>query len=164
MVAVALTVMALDGWTVLVGISSGPSDRWAITVAACLFAFTIPAGLGLRILIGIGRIPAATVIQMSCPAVALVITLALYASGGERNLVCGIGTGRTSCRADPRYRSGSTIERLGVVGFCTGLGVEHRNPASRRERMVVRRRCRDRGRTAVRTNSPGAPVHSGGSV
>lgn len=83
MVAVALTVMALDGWTVLVGISSGPSDRWAITVAACLFAFTIPAGLGLRILIGIGRIPAATVIQMSCPAVALVITLALYASGAN---------------------------------------------------------------------------------
>jgi len=78
-VAVALIVMALDGWTVLVGISSGPADRWAITVAACLFAFTIPAGLGLRILIGIGRIPSATVIQMSCPAAALVITLTLYA-------------------------------------------------------------------------------------
>ncbi|NGP05306.1 oligosaccharide flippase family protein [Rhodococcus sp. 14C212] len=77
----ALVVMAFDGWTVLVGMSSGPTDRWAITLAVCVFALTIPAGLGFRILIGIGRIPEATLVQMSCPAVALVITLVLYVTG-----------------------------------------------------------------------------------
>ncbi|MBV8348003.1 MAG: hypothetical protein JOZ49_10855, partial [Mycolicibacterium sp.] len=72
---VALCVMALDGWAALVGFSSGPDDRWAITVAACLFALTIPAGLGVRILIGIDRNPLATLVLMSCPAFALGVTL-----------------------------------------------------------------------------------------
>lgn len=74
----ALMVMALDGWTVLLGFSSGPADRWAITVAACVFALTIPAGLGVRILIGIDRNPLATVVLMSCPAFGLAATLLLY--------------------------------------------------------------------------------------
>jgi O-antigen/teichoic acid export membrane protein len=77
-VVVALSVMALDGWTALVGFSSGPQDRWAITVAACVFALTIPAGLGVRILIGINRNPLATVVLMSCPLFALGLTLLLY--------------------------------------------------------------------------------------
>ena len=34
LVLVALCVMALDGWAALVGFSSGPDDRWAITVAS----------------------------------------------------------------------------------------------------------------------------------
>lgn len=46
LVFVALCVMALDGWAVLIGFSSGPNDRWAITVAACIFALTIPEGSG----------------------------------------------------------------------------------------------------------------------
>jgi O-antigen/teichoic acid export membrane protein len=81
LVLVALCVMALDGWAALVGFSSGPDDRWAITVAACVFALTIPAGLGVRILIGIDRNPLATLVLMSCPAFALGVTLALYVIG-----------------------------------------------------------------------------------
>ena len=81
LVLVALCVMALDGWTALVGFSSGPDDRWAITVAACVFALTIPAGLGVRILIGIDRNPLATLVLMSCPAFALGVTVVLYVIG-----------------------------------------------------------------------------------
>ncbi|HUO37018.1 MAG TPA: oligosaccharide flippase family protein [Mycobacterium sp.] len=81
LVLVALCVMALDGWPALVGFSSGPDDRWAITVAACVFALTIPAGLGVRILIGIDRNPLATLVLMSCPAFALGVTLVLYVIG-----------------------------------------------------------------------------------
>lgn len=91
--ALALVVMALDGWVALVGFSSGPQDRWAITVAAILFALTIPAGLGVRILIGIDRNPLATLVLMSCPALALVLTLLLYAGGvaGIWYAVSGLG-------------------------------------------------------------------------
>jgi O-antigen/teichoic acid export membrane protein len=78
LILVALGIMALDGWSTLVGFSSGPDDRWAITVAACVFALTIPAGLGIRILTGIDRNPLATLVQMSCPAFGLGMTLALY--------------------------------------------------------------------------------------
>jgi O-antigen/teichoic acid export membrane protein len=81
LVLVALCVMALDGWAALVGFSSGPDDRWAITVAACVFALTIPAGLGVRILIGIDRNPLATLVLMTCPAFALGVTLVLYVIG-----------------------------------------------------------------------------------
>ncbi|BBZ34863.1 lipopolysaccharide biosynthesis protein [Mycolicibacterium confluentis] len=80
LVAGALVIMAFDGWALLVGFSSGPQDRWAITVAACLWAVSIPAGLGVRILIGIDRNPLATVVLMSCPAFALAVTAALAAS------------------------------------------------------------------------------------
>ena len=83
LVLLALSVMALDGWAALVGFSSGPNDRWAMTVAACIFAFTIPGGLGLRILVGIERLPLATLVMLSCPAFALGITLALDAVGAE---------------------------------------------------------------------------------
>lgn len=80
LVVVALCVMAIDGWAGLVGFSSGPDDRWAITVAACVFALTIPAGMGVRILIGIDRNPLATLVLMSCPAFGLGMTLLLYVS------------------------------------------------------------------------------------
>jgi O-antigen/teichoic acid export membrane protein len=83
LVLVALCVMALDGWVGLIGFSSGPDDRWAITVAACVFAFTIPAGLGVRILIGIDRNPLATLVLMTCPLLALGLTLLLYALGAS---------------------------------------------------------------------------------
>lgn len=78
LIALALYIMAVDGWTVLTGFSSGPHDRWAITVAACLFALTIPAGVGLRILVGLNQVPLATLLMMSFPAVALAVTGVLY--------------------------------------------------------------------------------------
>lgn len=77
----ALGVMAADRWTVLTGFSSGPDDRWAITVAACVFALTIPAGLGVRILGGLDRVPLASLILMSNSLFALAITGVLYLIG-----------------------------------------------------------------------------------
>ncbi len=79
LMVLALCVMALDGWSVVIGFSSGPDDRWAITAAACIFALSIPASLGLRILIGIDRNPLSTLILMSCPAFALLLVALLYA-------------------------------------------------------------------------------------
>lgn len=79
LITAALCVMALDGWGIIVGFASGPADRWAITVAACIFAFTVPAGLGPRILVGIDRNPLATLVLMSCPAFGLMLTVLLYA-------------------------------------------------------------------------------------
>jgi O-antigen/teichoic acid export membrane protein len=83
LIAAALFVMAIDGWVTLVGFASGSEDRWAITVAACVFALTIPTGLGVRILIGIDRNPLATLVFMSCPAFALVLTGMLYLTGAS---------------------------------------------------------------------------------
>jgi hypothetical protein len=83
LIAVALGVMALDRWASLVGFSSGADDRWAITVVACLFALTIPAGLGVRILIGIDRNPLATLVLMSCPAFSLSLTLLLRLTNAD---------------------------------------------------------------------------------
>jgi O-antigen/teichoic acid export membrane protein len=74
----ALCVMAADKWTVLTGFSSGPEDRWAITAAAVVFALSIPAGLGVRILVGLDRVPLASLIQMSNGLFALAITGLLY--------------------------------------------------------------------------------------
>ncbi|MFE3189503.1 lipopolysaccharide biosynthesis protein [Nocardia sp. NPDC059240] len=81
LVAAAFVVLATGRWAALTGFSSGPQDGWAITVAAVLFALTIPAGLGVRILIGIDRNELATLVLMSCPAFALLTTLTLSAAG-----------------------------------------------------------------------------------
>lgn len=81
LIVIALLMFAFDRWTWLTGFSSGPEDRWAITVAACLFAMTIPGGVGLRVLGGLNEVPMATVVLMSCPAFALAISAALYATG-----------------------------------------------------------------------------------
>jgi O-antigen/teichoic acid export membrane protein len=78
LIAISLCFMAFNRWTVLTGFSSGPDDRWAITAAACLFALTIPAGVGLRILGGLNEAPLGTLVMMSCPAFALGITVVLY--------------------------------------------------------------------------------------
>ena len=78
-IIVALGVMAADKWGLLIGISSGPADRWAVTAAAVLFALTIPAGLGVRILIGIDRNDLAAVTLMSSSAFALLTTLTIAA-------------------------------------------------------------------------------------
>ncbi|WP_237569235.1 lipopolysaccharide biosynthesis protein [Mycolicibacterium lacusdiani] len=79
-VVVAVVIMSLDGWATVIGFASGPQDRWAVTVAVCLFGMTLPAGLGVRILIGIDRNPLATVVLMSCPAFALGLTLLLFSA------------------------------------------------------------------------------------
>lgn len=76
-----LGIMAADKWTLLTGFSSGPADRWAITAAACIFALTIPAGLGVRILGGLDQVPLATVVLMSNSLFALAITGLLYLIG-----------------------------------------------------------------------------------
>lgn len=81
LILVAVAVMAADRWTVLTGFSSGPDDRWAVTAAACLFALTIPAGLGVRILGGLDRVPLATLVLMSNSLFALAITGVLYLIG-----------------------------------------------------------------------------------
>lgn len=81
LIAIALSVMVLDGWRTVIGFASGPEDRWAITVAACIFALTVPAGLGPRILVGIDRNPLATLVLMSCPAFGLALTLVLRTIG-----------------------------------------------------------------------------------
>lgn len=78
LILAALGVMAADRWTVLTGFSSGPYDRWAITAAACVFALTIPAGLGVRILGGLDRVPLASLVLMSNSVFALAITGVLY--------------------------------------------------------------------------------------
>lgn len=80
-ILLALTVTAADRWETLVGFSAGGSDRWAIGAAVCVFAMTIPAGLGVRILIGVDRNASATIVLMSCPAFALGVTLVLYQAG-----------------------------------------------------------------------------------
>lgn len=77
-IALSLVVMGLDGWSSLIGFSSGPVDRWAVTVAATVFALTIPAGLGVRILVGLNRVPLATVVLMANSVFALGITGVLY--------------------------------------------------------------------------------------
>lgn len=76
--ALAVAIMTRDGWRPLIGFSSGPADRLAVTVAACVFALTIPAGLGVRILVGINRVPLATVVLMANSVFALAITGVLY--------------------------------------------------------------------------------------
>lgn len=79
----ACVVMATDTWDALVGLSTGPDDRWAITVAAVIFALTVPGGLGVRILIGIDRNQLATLVMMSSAAFALLVTATLWALGAE---------------------------------------------------------------------------------
>jgi O-antigen/teichoic acid export membrane protein len=142
-VLVALCVMALDGWSVLVGFSSGPDDRWAITVAACVFAFTIPAGLGVRILIGIDRNPLATLVLMSCPAFAMLVTLVLYVIGADGiwyavsslgGLLIGqlvgtvlalrlCGLGRSAFAGVPRTRTAPRLLAGSMWLFLVGVGL-----------------------------------------
>jgi O-antigen/teichoic acid export membrane protein len=147
LIVVALCIMVLDGWSVLIGLSSGPDDRWAITLAACLFAVTIPAGLGYFILIGIGRNPLATLLMMSSPVFALTLTLllrtvdangiwyAVAAPGGAvitqmLSTVLGLrlsglgwsGLGSASgSRSDPRPLTGSLWLFLVSLGAPVGL-------------------------------------------
>ncbi|GAA2064466.1 lipopolysaccharide biosynthesis protein [Williamsia deligens] len=77
----ALAVMAADGWDVLIGLRSGDQDRWAITAGVIVFAWTIPAGIGLRLLIGADKNELAVLATMSNSVLGLMITVLLYAVG-----------------------------------------------------------------------------------
>ncbi len=78
---VAVAVMMFDGWGALIGTTTGPEDRLAITVAVALFGVTIPAGLGLRILIGVDRAQLIVVVMVSNSLFALLVTAGMYAGG-----------------------------------------------------------------------------------
>lgn len=77
----ALAVMKLDWWGAAIGLTTGPQDRYVITIAACIFALSLPAGLGIRILIGIDKNQWAVLILMTNSAFALATTAALMLGG-----------------------------------------------------------------------------------
>jgi hypothetical protein len=80
-IMISLVIMATDSWGFLLGSSTGPTDRVAITVAACLIALGVPAGIGVRILLGLNMNPLAVVLTMSNAVFTLLITLALKTAG-----------------------------------------------------------------------------------
>ncbi|MDI9894237.1 hypothetical protein QM797_05815 [Rhodococcus sp. IEGM 1381] len=82
-IAVALVVMAVDGWGTILGIRSGANDRWAVTLAVALFGLSIPAGLGLRILVGIDRTSTVVLVMMSNSLLGMGVALVLYSAGVE---------------------------------------------------------------------------------
>ena len=164
LIVVALCIMALDGWVALVGLSSGPDDRWAITVAACVFALTIPAGLGVRILIGIDRNPLATLVLMSCPAFGLGLTLLLYVSGASGIWYAVSVLGRPAHRPDARHgaRRFACPDWVGRrLPAC--LRPDRTRPACRKH-VAVHRGGRGASRLADRADSARAPVNAGGAV
>ncbi|CAN5602635.1 oligosaccharide flippase family protein [soil metagenome] len=74
-------IMATDTWHVLIGTTTGHDDRVAITVATCLIAVGIPAGIGIRILIGLNMNPLAVLISITNAGFALLITVILETIG-----------------------------------------------------------------------------------
>lgn len=78
---VSLVVMAADSWGSLLGSTTGPADRFAVTAAVALIAVSIPAGIGLRILVGLDQNHLAVVLTMFNAAFTLGITLLLMAIG-----------------------------------------------------------------------------------
>jgi O-antigen/teichoic acid export membrane protein len=83
LILISLVIMATDSWGFLLGSTAGPADRIAITVAACLIALGVPAGIGLRILVGLNMNPLAVLFAMSNAVFTLLITLALKTAGIE---------------------------------------------------------------------------------
>lgn len=78
---IAVVVMMFDGWGTLIGTTTGPEDRLVITIAVALFGVTIPAGLGLRILIGVDRAQLIVVVMVSNSLFALLVTAGMYTVG-----------------------------------------------------------------------------------
>jgi O-antigen/teichoic acid export membrane protein len=81
LIAISLLIMATDSWGFLLGSTAGPADRIAITVAACLIALGVPAGIGVRILIGIDKNPLAVLLSMTNAVFTLLITFGLKTLG-----------------------------------------------------------------------------------
>lgn len=80
-VGLALVLMATNSWAMLLGSSSGSADRYAITAATILFALGIPAGIGIRILVGIDRNHIAVLLTMVNSLFTLASTCILYLLG-----------------------------------------------------------------------------------
>jgi hypothetical protein len=81
LILTSLVVMATDSWGFLIGTTTSPADRIAITVAACLIALGIPAGIGIRIIIGLNMNPLAVLLTIANAVFALMITLTLKSIG-----------------------------------------------------------------------------------
>lgn len=79
--AIALAVMTADAWEAILGLRTGSEDRWAITAAIIIFGLTIPAGLGLRMLIGADRNELAVLVMMSSSILGLAFTTLMYVGG-----------------------------------------------------------------------------------
>ncbi|MGV9800990.1 lipopolysaccharide biosynthesis protein [Mycobacterium sp. NPDC003449] len=77
----SMVVMAADGWHSVIGARTGPDDRLAVTVATCLIAVGIPAGIGIRIIIGLNMNPLAVLLSMTNAVFALMITVTLKTVG-----------------------------------------------------------------------------------
>ena len=125
----------------------------------------IPAGLGVRILIGIDRNPLATLVLMSCPAFALGLTLLLYLSDVERNLVRSVVLGRLAHRPDRGHgaRRCACPDWAGRrLPACPRLGP---GPGLLAGSMwLFARGGRAASRLADRAGSARAPVNAGGAV
>jgi O-antigen/teichoic acid export membrane protein len=81
LILISLVIMATDSWGFLLGSTAGPADRIAITIAVCLIGLGVPAGIGVRILIGLDMNPLAVMLTMSNAVFTLLITLALKTAG-----------------------------------------------------------------------------------
>lgn len=76
-------IMIFDKWGAVIGLTTGPDDRWVITLAASLFALSLPTGLGIRILIGINKNQLAVLVLMSNTVFGLLITVGLMLVGAQ---------------------------------------------------------------------------------
>jgi O-antigen/teichoic acid export membrane protein len=83
LIVLFLLAFVFDGWGTIIGVTTGPEDRYVVTAAACIFALTVPTGLGVRILIGVDKNQLAVLIMMSNSAFGLLSTFALLLFGAE---------------------------------------------------------------------------------
>ncbi|KMO81681.1 lipopolysaccharide biosynthesis protein [Mycolicibacterium obuense] len=83
LILVSVAVMATDSWRLLIGTNTGSADRIAITVAVCLIALGIPAGIGIRIIIGLNMNPVAVLMTIANAAFTLLLTMMLKTTGAE---------------------------------------------------------------------------------
>jgi O-antigen/teichoic acid export membrane protein len=81
LVMISLVIMATDSWGFLLGRTTGPADRVAITVATSMIALGVPAGIGVRILIGRDMSMLAVLVSIAIGIFTLLITLALKFAG-----------------------------------------------------------------------------------
>ena len=81
LILVSVAVMATDSWHLLIGTDTGSADRIAITVAVCLIALGIPAGIGIRIIIGLDMNPVAVLMTIANAAFTLLLTMTLKTTG-----------------------------------------------------------------------------------
>lgn len=85
LVAVALTVTLAGGWRILLGESlfPGESGEWAVFVCLAIFGVNLPASVGARVLIGLGRNSTLVLVQTIQYPLILVGLLALRSTAPE---------------------------------------------------------------------------------